>query len=61
LIRPIGYDPGDQKLQMEIRRDFIDTFPYRDDQLPLLEEPRWVPSDVATGNSQDGKWMKLQL
>jgi hypothetical protein len=45
---------------MDLRRDFIDSYQFRD--LPPLEEPQWVPSDVPTGTlSRDGQWMKLQL
>jgi hypothetical protein len=59
-IRPISYDPGDRKHQMELHRDFIDTMPFKDG--PPLTEPEWVPSDVPTNTrSRDGQWMKLQL
>lgn len=56
---PFKRDDGTPREQMEMQRDFIENYPF--DELPPLKEPQWVPSDVPTGNSQDGQWMKLRL
>lgn len=56
---PFKRDDGTPRDQMEMRRDFIDSYPFN--ELPALTEPEWVPSDVPTGNKQNGQWMKLRF